>query len=239
MTIIILIIVASIYESALEAKGFIFDGKNIIKINPPATPIKTNLDGNCNLSNMNKYEMNQINNNDNNNLNDGECMQNKTYQVKSTRELGNKEEYFTFFPAIESFNFLYFTFFSISGFLSKLLLCFAYGSNSKIILTAKTTSEVSNNFDKKQSQSKYLIGKVFQFFFIFQDSLTCIHGMRFFTVLWTVMVHTYLQVFAIGENRVKKKFQNINQKFSFIFLSCSDSIFLHFLIFPFLYSLIA
>ncbi|CAO1398931.1 unnamed protein product [Diamesa hyperborea] len=149
VTIIILIIVASIYESALEAKGFIFDGKNIIKINLPPTPIKANLDGNCNLNSMDKYEMNQINNNDNNNLNDGECMQNKTF-VKSTREL---------------------------GFLSKLLLCFAYGSNSKIILTAKTTSE---------------------------DSLTCIHGMRFFTVLWTVMVHTYLQVFAIGENRFNR-----------------------------------
>lgn len=37
--------------------------------------------------------------------------------------------------------------------------------------------------------------------------------MRFFTVLWTVMVHTYLQVFAIGENRVRKKISDINQKF--------------------------
>lgn len=82
---------ASIYESALEAKGFIFDGKNIIKINLPPTPIKANLDGNCNLNSMDKYEMNQINNNDNNNLNDGECMQNKTF-VKSTRELGKDEK---------------------------------------------------------------------------------------------------------------------------------------------------
>lgn len=93
MIIIILIIVASIYESALEAKGFIFDGKNVIKINPPTIPIKTNLDGNCNLNSMDKYEMNQINNNDNNNLSDGECMQNKTF-VKSSRELG-KDYYST------------------------------------------------------------------------------------------------------------------------------------------------
>lgn len=93
-----MIIAASIYESALEAEGFIFDGKNIIKINPPpADPIKTNLDGNCNLNGMDKYEMNQINNNDNNNLNDGECMQNKTF-VKSTRELGKENEnYFIFY----------------------------------------------------------------------------------------------------------------------------------------------
>ena len=38
-------------------------------------------------------EMNQINNNDNNNLSDGECMQNKTF-VKSSRELG-KDYYST------------------------------------------------------------------------------------------------------------------------------------------------
>lgn len=95
MIIILLIVAASIYESSLEAKGFLFDGKKLIKTCPSPTPIKTHLDKNCNLNEMDKYEMNQINNNDNNNSNDGECMQNKTF-VKSNRELGEEKDFFFF-----------------------------------------------------------------------------------------------------------------------------------------------
>lgn len=31
-----------------------------------------------------------------------------------------------------------------------------------------------------------------------RDSLTCLHGLRVFSLGWVVMVHTYLQVFAIA-----------------------------------------
>lgn len=31
-----------------------------------------------------------------------------------------------------------------------------------------------------------------------KDSLTCVHGLRFFSLAWVIMVHTYLQVFAIA-----------------------------------------
>lgn len=34
-----------------------------------------------------------------------------------------------------------------------------------------------------------------------EESLTCIHGLRFFSLLWVIMVHTYLQVFTIAENK--------------------------------------
>ncbi|XP_011312826.1 nose resistant to fluoxetine protein 6-like, partial [Fopius arisanus] len=34
-----------------------------------------------------------------------------------------------------------------------------------------------------------------------KDSLTCIHGLRVFSLGWVVMVHTYLQVFSIAENK--------------------------------------
>jgi hypothetical protein len=34
-----------------------------------------------------------------------------------------------------------------------------------------------------------------------QDSLTSVHGLRFLSLAWVILVHTYLQVFAIaGEN---------------------------------------
>lgn len=31
-----------------------------------------------------------------------------------------------------------------------------------------------------------------------KDSLTCVHGLRFLSLAWVIMVHTYLQVFAIA-----------------------------------------
>lgn len=30
------------------------------------------------------------------------------------------------------------------------------------------------------------------------DSLTCVHGLRFLSLAWVIMVHTYLQVFTIA-----------------------------------------
>ena len=100
--------------------------------------------------------MNQINNNDNNNLNDGECMQNKTY-VKSTRELGKKEENILFL-AIEYLNFLFNFRISFETFT---LLC--------IWFKFKNHPYCQNYIRGKQQQkgqNKYLTGKVFQFFFV-------------------------------------------------------------------------
>nr|XP_014286082.2 nose resistant to fluoxetine protein 6 [Halyomorpha halys] len=34
-----------------------------------------------------------------------------------------------------------------------------------------------------------------------KDSLTCVHGLRFLSLAWVIMVHTYLQIFAIAENK--------------------------------------
>ncbi|XP_052900175.1 O-acyltransferase like protein [Anopheles moucheti] len=38
-----------------------------------------------------------------------------------------------------------------------------------------------------------------------EDSLTCVHGLRLYSLLWTVLVHTYLQLFAVSENRFGRK----------------------------------
>uniref|UniRef100_A0A182N643 Nose resistant-to-fluoxetine protein N-terminal domain-containing protein n=1 Tax=Anopheles dirus TaxID=7168 RepID=A0A182N643_9DIPT len=38
-----------------------------------------------------------------------------------------------------------------------------------------------------------------------EDSLTCVHGLRLYSLLWTVLVHTYLQLFAVSENRYGRK----------------------------------
>lgn len=39
-----------------------------------------------------------------------------------------------------------------------------------------------------------------------KDSLTCVHGLRFFSLAWVIMVHTYLQVFAIAGQKFALSF---------------------------------
>ncbi|XP_037037502.1 O-acyltransferase like protein [Bradysia coprophila] len=63
------------------------------------------------------------------------------------------------------------------GIPQQLLLSFSLPSNARAILSADKLS---------------------------QDSVTCIHGMRVFSMLWTIMVHTYLQTFGISENKYQK-----------------------------------
>ncbi|XP_055693335.1 nose resistant to fluoxetine protein 6 [Lutzomyia longipalpis] len=61
-----------------------------------------------------------------------------------------------------------------TGILAQLFLCFSVCSNARVILS----------LDRPP-----------------RDSLPFLHGIRFMSLMWTIMVHTYLQVFAIGENR--------------------------------------
>ncbi|GAB0097138.1 O-acyltransferase like protein [Sergentomyia squamirostris] len=61
-----------------------------------------------------------------------------------------------------------------TGILTQLFLCFSFCTNAKIILSLRRPAA---------------------------DSLPFLHGIRFMSLMWTIMVHTYLQVFAIGENR--------------------------------------
>jgi hypothetical protein len=60
--------------------------------------------------------------------------------------------------------------FYVSGLLSQLLLSFSAVQNSRKIL----------NCDSQE------------------DSLTSVHGLRFLSLAWVILVHTYLQVFAIA-----------------------------------------
>uniref|UniRef100_A0A8D8BCP9 Nose resistant to fluoxetine protein 6 n=1 Tax=Culex pipiens TaxID=7175 RepID=A0A8D8BCP9_CULPI len=61
--------------------------------------------------------------------------------------------------------------------LIEILKCFSIHSNSKSILSISASSE---------------------------GSITCIHGLRLYSLLWTVMVHSYLQLYAVGENRYRR-----------------------------------
>uniref|UniRef100_A0A182LTJ7 Nose resistant-to-fluoxetine protein N-terminal domain-containing protein n=1 Tax=Anopheles culicifacies TaxID=139723 RepID=A0A182LTJ7_9DIPT len=62
--------------------------------------------------------------------------------------------------------------------LHDILSCFDVGPNAASILSVERASE---------------------------DSLTCVHGLRLYSLLWTVLVHTYLQLFAVSENRFGRK----------------------------------
>ncbi|XP_046472647.1 nose resistant to fluoxetine protein 6 [Neodiprion pinetum] len=53
------------------------------------------------------------------------------------------------------------------------------------------------------------------------DSLTCLHGLRVFSLGWVVMVHTYLQVFSIAENKMLRTVTERN----FMFQTISNATF--------------
>ncbi|XP_055380628.1 uncharacterized protein LOC129611475 [Condylostylus longicornis] len=63
------------------------------------------------------------------------------------------------------------------GFFEKIILCFSFSSNLSTICTFKRRNE---------------------------EILSCVHGIRVLSLLWTIMVHTYLQMFLIGENRFRR-----------------------------------
>ncbi|XP_067636142.1 uncharacterized protein [Eurosta solidaginis] len=63
------------------------------------------------------------------------------------------------------------------GLPEQFLLCFAFQTNAGTIL---------NMTENKEQQT------------------SCVHGLRVFSVMWTIMVHTYLQMFTIGENRYQR-----------------------------------
>ncbi|KAG9433383.1 nose resistant to fluoxetine protein 6 isoform X1 [Apis mellifera carnica] len=54
-----------------------------------------------------------------------------------------------------------------------------------------------------------------------RDSLTCLHGLRVFSLGWVVMVHTYLQVFSIAENKTLRTVTERN----FMFQTISNATF--------------
>ncbi|KMR04996.1 acyl- delta desaturase [Lasius niger] len=54
-----------------------------------------------------------------------------------------------------------------------------------------------------------------------KDSLTCLHGLRVFSLGWVVMVHTYLQVFSIAENKTLRTVTERN----FMFQTISNATF--------------
>ncbi|KAK9306362.1 hypothetical protein QLX08_003040 [Tetragonisca angustula] len=54
-----------------------------------------------------------------------------------------------------------------------------------------------------------------------RDSLTCLHGLRVFSLGWVVMVHTYLQVFSIAENKTLRLVTERN----FMFQTISNATF--------------
>ncbi|ETN58494.1 hypothetical protein AND_009900 [Anopheles darlingi] len=62
--------------------------------------------------------------------------------------------------------------------MNQILSCFDVGPNAASILSVEPASE---------------------------DSLSCVHGLRLYSLLWTILVHTYLQLFAVSENRFGRK----------------------------------
>ncbi|KOX80350.1 Nose resistant to fluoxetine protein 6 [Melipona quadrifasciata] len=54
-----------------------------------------------------------------------------------------------------------------------------------------------------------------------RDSLTCLHGLRVFSLGWVVMVHTYLQVFSIAGNKTLRSVTERN----FMFQTISNATF--------------
>ncbi|KAJ9582996.1 hypothetical protein L9F63_022654, partial [Diploptera punctata] len=79
------------------------------------------------------------------------------------------------------------------GLVSRLLLCFSAIRNGRKILNCSTPEE----------------------------SLTSVHGLRFFSLTWVILVHTYLQLFAIGQNKTLRTLTERN----FMFQTVSNATF--------------
>lgn len=80
------------------------------------------------------------------------------------------------------------------GKLADILRCFCFTTNAQKIL----------NVDRQTD-----------------DIIKCIHGLRFFSIAWVIMVHTYLEVFAIAEN---KTFRTVTER-SFLYQTVSNATF--------------
>ena len=78
--------------------------------------------------------------------------------------------------------FCFFFVLTVTDFVCQFLLSFSILSNSSKILSGSTSSE---------------------------DSLNSVHGLRFLSFSWVVLVHTYLQIFAIGGKQKKKAYRQI------------------------------
>ncbi|XP_069696029.1 nose resistant to fluoxetine protein 6-like [Periplaneta americana] len=82
---------------------------------------------------------------------------------------------------------------SSPGLLSQMLLAFSAVRNGRKILNCDTA----------------------------EDSLTSVHGLRFLSLAWVILVHTYLQVFAIAENKTLRTVTERN----FMFQTISNATF--------------
>lgn len=126
MVIIILVIAATIHENTLKAKGFDVSPSGCDKTKTCCRP-----NPKYKANETERFEMNYINNN--NVICENDC------QVHHSKlelcEFKNDFDCNYLFDAISTF---------VAAFSSKLLLCFAYGSNSKVILSAKRGSEVTS-----------------------------------------------------------------------------------------------
>lgn len=76
----------------------------------------------------------------------------------------------------------------------RILLCFSALTNGKRILDVETVSEAS---------------------------IKCIHGLRFFSIAWIILVHTYLEIFSIGDN---KKMRVVTER-TFLYQTISNATF--------------
>ncbi|XP_055843841.1 uncharacterized protein LOC129910468 [Episyrphus balteatus] len=70
-----------------------------------------------------------------------------------------------------------------------ILLCFAFQSNASTILSMEQKVE---------------------------NQTSCVHGLRVLSVLWTILVHTYLEMMVIGENRFLRIITERNFFYQFI-----------------------
>ncbi|KAI4459307.1 o-acyltransferase [Holotrichia oblita] len=78
--------------------------------------------------------------------------------------------------------------------LSNILLCFCFTTNAQKILSVDRLPD---------------------------EAIKCIHGLRFFSIAWIVMVHTYLEVFAVGDN---KTMRTVTER-SFLYQTVSNATF--------------
>ncbi|KAF5270965.1 hypothetical protein FQA39_LY08268 [Lamprigera yunnana] len=95
--------------------------------------------------------------------------------------------------------------------------------------TDLTKCEKRNNGSKSEKYKQLLIcfsalkngSKVLNMDYQNKDSITCLHGLRFFSITWIILVHSYLEVFAIADN---KSLRTVTER-SFFYQTISNGTF--------------
>ncbi|XP_066994974.2 nose resistant to fluoxetine protein 6 [Anabrus simplex] len=116
----------------------------------------------------------------------------------------------------------------LGGVMAAMLLLMAVGTSYEMLLTRRTPPDTSVVCVSDAEAKRCLPSRILLAFSALtngrrilqtsnaEDAITSIHGLRFLSLAWVILVHTYLEVFAIAENKTLRAVTERNLMFQTI-----------------------